>query len=111
MQTPILGPDGSPVSFVEMNTAWHEDRSDNSLTLSQEQFIPGWFLDQLADLRQASTNTRAGNFHLMASIPEVVVQDLRQRYGFDVLTEPVTETMKILHRYALDHFIASNKRI
>lgn len=111
IEKPILGPDGTPVSFVEMQTDWHEDRSDNSLTVKQEQFIPGWFLDDLADERQASTNTRAGEFHCVAAIPEVVVIDLKQKYGFDVLTAPVRETLAMLRRRDLDLFIATNKRI
>lgn len=111
MQTPILGPDGSPVSFVEMNSSWHEDRSDHSLTVKQEQFIPGELLDWLAEQRQASTNERAGEFHLVASVPEVVVWELQRRYNFDVLNEPVRETLKMLRKLALDLFIATNKRI
>jgi hypothetical protein len=77
----------------------------------QEQFIPGWFLDDLADLRQASTNNALGTSTSMASIPEVVVWDLRQKYGFDVLTEPVTETLKMFAPLRPGHFIATNKRI
>lgn len=111
MEKPILGPDGSPVSFVEMNSAWHEDRSDNSLTISQEQFIPGWFLDDLADERQASTNMRAGEFHHVAAIPEAVVWELKRKYNFDVLTAPVRETLAMLKKLDLDNFIATNKRI
>jgi hypothetical protein len=111
MQTPILGPDGSPVSFVEMRSDWHEDRSDNSLTVRQEQFIPGWFLDDLADERQASTNQRAGEFHHVAAVPEAVVWDLKQKYNFDVLNAPVRETLAMLRKRDLDMFIATRKRI
>lgn len=111
MEKAILGPDGTPVSFVEAQSSWHEDRSDHSLTYRHEQFIPGWFLDDLADERQASTNTRAGEFHHVASIPEAVVIDLKRRYNFDVLTAPVRETLAMLRKRDLDAFIATNKRI
>jgi hypothetical protein len=47
----------------------------------------------------------------VASIPVSVVDELYQKYGFDVMTAPVRETLKMLQRYALDDFILTNKRI
>jgi hypothetical protein len=57
----ILGPDGSPVRFVEANTSYFSEDSDH-LIIKHEQDIPGWFLDDLADERQASTNSARVNF-------------------------------------------------
>jgi hypothetical protein len=54
---------------------------------------------------------RAGEFHHLAAIPEVVVIELLRRYNFDVLNEPVRETLKMLRKRDLDLFIATNKRI
>ena len=96
-------------TFLEANTSFSEDC--DALTIKQEQDIPTWFLDQLKDKRQASTNTRAGEFHHVAAIPEVIVLELKRRYQFDVLREPVRETLKMLNRLHLDLFIATNKRI
>lgn len=97
------------LALIEAHNAYSED--SEHLIIKQEQAIPGWFLDDLADERQASTTTRAGEFHRVASIPEVVVLELLHRYNFDVLKEPVQETMKMLRKLHLDLFIASNKRI
>lgn len=109
MQHTLLGPDGSPIRFAEAETSYSED-SEN-LIIKQEQDIPGWFLDDLADKRQASTNERAGEFHHVAAIPEVIVLELKRRYGFDVLNEPAREILKMMRKLHLDLFIATNKRI
>lgn len=97
------------LALMEAQTAYAED-SDN-LIIKQAQDIPDWFMQDLADERQASTNQRAGEFHHCAAIPEVIVLELKQRYGFDVLKEPVAESMKMLRRLHLDLFIATRKNI
>lgn len=109
MQQAILGPDGSPVRFVEAHNSYLEDC--DGLIVKQEQEIPGWFLDDLTDERQQSTNTRAGEFHRVARVPEVIVLELKNRYNFDVLREPVQETVKMLKRLHLDLFVATRKSI
>lgn len=109
MEKAILGPDGSPVRFVEATTSYSED--SEHLIIRQEQEIPDWFLDDLADERQASTNIRAGEFHHVAAVPEATVLELKRKYNFDVLNEPVAETLKMLRRLSYDKFIATRKRI
>lgn len=102
-------PERDMTAFHEAKTSFSED-SDH-LIIKQEQEIPSAFLDDLKDRRQDSTNTRAGEFHLVARVPEVLVLELKRRYNFDVLLEPVQETMKMLRKLHLDLFIATNKRV
>jgi hypothetical protein len=52
-----------------------------------------------------------GDFHLVASVPVIVVEELLRRYNFDVMREPVRETMKMLNKLHLDLFIQTNKSI
>lgn len=91
--------------------SFHEDRVTNALTVGYEQEIPDDWLAEMARMKVDSVNQTAGELYHVASIPVVVVDDLRIRYGFDVMTAPVRETLRMLNRYALDHFVLTNKRI
>jgi hypothetical protein len=91
--------------------SFHEDRTDNSLTIGYEQEIPDDWLAEMARMKVDSVNTPAGDFYQVAAIPVAVVDDLLINYGFDVMNAPVRETLAMLNRYALDKFILTNKRI
>lgn len=92
-------------------TSFDEDRSSGELIIKQEQEIPDWWLAEMAALKVDSFNTPSGDFLHVAAIPEVVVDDLLHRYGFDVMNADIRETVKMLKRYALDKFILTNKRV
>lgn len=100
------------LKLIEFDTSYHPDNGDPDCLIAQHhQEIPQWFLDNLHDERHLSTTQRAGEFHRVASIPEVIVHELLKRYNFDVLREPVKETMKMLRKLHLDLFIATRKSI
>jgi hypothetical protein len=100
------------LKLIEFETSYHEDNGEPDCLIAQhEQDIPDWFLDHLKEERHLSSAQRAGEFHLAASIPEVFVHELRRRYNFDVLREPLKETLKMLRKLHLDLFIATNKRV
>jgi hypothetical protein len=97
--------------LINSLVSFEQDADGRSLYVNTTQEIPDSFLDDLADRRLASTNTRANDFYLAASIPIAVVEDLLTNYGFDVMTAPIRETMAMLKRRELDQFIATKKRI
>lgn len=97
--------------LLDTLVSFHEDRVTNDLTIGYEQEIPDDWLAEMALMKVDSVNQTAGELYHVASIPVAVVDDLRIRYGFDVMTAPVRETLRMLNRYALDSFILTNKRI
>lgn len=97
--------------LLDTLVSFHEDRTTNALTIGYEQEIPDDWLAEMARMKVDSLNTPCGDFYHVASVPVAVVDDLRIRYGFDVMTADHRETLKMLNRYALDHFILTNKRI
>jgi hypothetical protein len=96
---------------IDTLVSFDNDASTGDLIIKREQHIDEDWLAEIAKLKVDSANQRAGDFYHVASIPVAVVDDLMVRYGFDVMTAPVRETLKMLNRYALDHFILTNKRI
>ena len=68
------------------------------------------FLDDLKDSRNASDNTREGDFMRVASIPTAVAEQW-MREGFNIWEATGQEIVKRLKDQALDGFMATNKRI
>jgi hypothetical protein len=97
--------------LINSLVSFEQDADGKNLYVSKTQEIPDSFLADLADKRLASTNTRANDFYQVASIPIAVVDDLLTNYGFDVMTAPVRETMRMLKKLELDRFLATQKRI
>lgn len=91
--------------------SFDEDRTSGDLIIKREQDIDDDWLSEVRKQKVDSKNQKAGDFYHVASIPVEVVDELMRRYGFDVMTAPVRETLKMLERYALDDFILTNKRI
>jgi ABC-type microcin C transport system permease subunit YejB len=91
--------------------SFDEDRTTGDLIVKREQEIDDDWLSEIRKQKVDSVNQKAGDFYHVASIPVEVVDELMRLYGFDVMTAPVRETLKMLQRYALDDFILTNKRI
>jgi hypothetical protein len=91
--------------------SFDEDRTTNELIIKREQHIPDAFLSDLRKQKIDSVNQKSGEMMHVASIPVEVCDELYRRYGFDVMTAPVAETLKMLQRYDLDVFILTNKRV
>jgi ABC-type microcin C transport system permease subunit YejB len=91
--------------------SFDEDRTTGELIIKREQEIDADWLSEIRKQKVDSVNQKAGEMYHVASIPVEVVDELMRRYGFDVMTAPVRETLKMLQRYALDDFILTNKRI
>lgn len=96
---------------IDTLISFDEDRSTNDLLIKRSQEIPTDWLHEMAKMKVDSANARTGDLYHVASIPVAVVDDLLIRYGFDVMTAPVRETLRMLNKYALDHFILTSKRI
>jgi len=97
-------------NFIEEQDQLLDGDTADTLIVKREQEIPQWFQDQLRETKLNSTNQREGEFMLAMRIPEIIVNELLRRYGFDVLNEPVAETRKMLEKLHLDLFIATRKR-
>jgi hypothetical protein len=97
--------------LLDSLVAFDEDRSTGNLIIKREQHLPDEWLSDLRKQKVDSANQRSGEMLKVASIPVEVVDDLYRMYGFDVMTAPVRETLKMLQRYQLDIFILTNKRI
>ena len=82
----------------------------DDLIVRQSQEIPDEFTDALKLQRADSIRTPAGEFHLAATIPVVVIEKW-YREGFDYMQAPIADILKRLRNQALDNFIATNKRI
>jgi ABC-type microcin C transport system permease subunit YejB len=91
--------------------SFDEDRTTNELIIKREQHIDDDWLSAIRKQKVDSVNQKTGDMYHVASIPVEVVDELYRRYGFDVMTAPVRETLKMLQRYALDDFILTNKSI
>jgi hypothetical protein len=91
--------------------SFDEDRSTNELIIKREQHLPDEWMSDLRKAKVDSVNQRSGEMLHVASIPVEVCDELNRLYGFDVMTAPIRETLKMLNRYALDSFILTNKRI
>lgn len=98
-------------TVIDSLVSFDQNDADEKLIIKRTQEIPDDFLQSLADKRLASTTARANDFYQVASIPVEVVDELMRRYGFDVMTAPVRDTLSMLRRLDFDNFITTQKRI
>jgi hypothetical protein len=91
--------------------SFDEDRVTGELIVQRTQELPDDWLSEIRNEKVDSKNAKTGEFYRVASIPVEVCDELLRRYNFDVMTEPVRETLKMLDRLALDDFITTTKRI
>jgi hypothetical protein len=97
--------------LLDTLVSFDEDRTTNELIIKREQHIDDDWLSDIRKQKVDSANRKSGEMLHVASIPVEVCDELYRRYGFDVMTAPVRETLQMLQRYALDDFILTNKRI
>lgn len=90
-----------------------EDTSDGELLMTSSQELPDSWLSEVAKQKVDSANHKMGDFYHVAAIPVEVVQDLYNKYGFDVMAKGVTarEILRMLRKHALDKFITTTKTI
>jgi hypothetical protein len=97
--------------LLDTLVSFDNDAVTDDLIIKREQHLPDQWLSDLRKEKVDSVNRRSGEMLHVASIPVEVCDELFRLYGFDVMTAPVRETLKMLNRYALDAFILTNKRI
>lgn len=97
--------------LLDTLVSFDNDASTDDLIIRREQHLPDEWLSDLRKAKVDSVNQRSGEMLHVASIPVEVCDELKRLYGFDVMTAPVRETLKMLNRYHLDVFITTNKRI
>lgn len=91
--------------------SFDEDRTTGDLIIQRSQEIPDDWLSEVRNQKVDSVNQKSGDFYHVATVPVEVVDELLRRYGFDVMTAPVRETLKMLKRLSLDDFVLTNKTI
>jgi hypothetical protein len=94
--------------FVEMDFAIGQNCE--GLYIKKYQDIPESYLERNRMLRDHSANNTAGEYHQVASIPEVLV-DQWLREGFDVYKESPKAIVARLQKEGLTSFLTSKKRI
>lgn len=97
--------------FLDTLVSFDQDASTNALIIKREQEIPDAFVSALKREKIDTLHTPTGDFYRVASIPVSVVEDLKRKYNFDVMTAPVRDTLAMLKRLDLDAFVTTNKRI
>ncbi len=93
----------------DIATTFHDD-TDDKFNIVNTQHIPDDFISDLKKNKMDSARAPIGEMLLMCSIPVSVVEDLL-RSGYDVMKEPVAETIKMLKAVGLDAFITTDKQI
>jgi hypothetical protein len=78
------------------------------LVTKHQQYIPDEFLSDLRRERMNSVSTPAGEFHRVASIPVIVVEELTRR-GIDIYRDSIQDILKMLRKIEAEAFITSNK--
>jgi len=96
---------------IDKLVSFDNDRSTGDLIIKHEQYIPDDFVADLKAQKIDTLHEPMGDFLHVASIPTSVAEDLLRKYNFDVMKEPIPETLKMLKRLHLDAFIATNKTI
>jgi hypothetical protein len=97
--------------IIEKLVTFDEDKSTGDLIVHHTQELPDDYLSSLRANKIDPANGRMGDMYLVASVPTAIVDELLRRYNFDVMREPVRETMKMLRKLHLDLFIQTTKRI
>jgi hypothetical protein len=83
----------------------------DGLAIKRQQFIPQSFLDEIAQEREDSITTPAGDtLYRVARIPVAVIEKW-DREGFDYNHAPASEILRKLRIDELDKFITTKKRI
>lgn len=87
-----------------------EFESDGSALIKYTQDIPQSFIDSCREKYDTSRDARAKEFHQVASVPEILVDQWRAQ-GFDVMKEPVRATVARLKAENLDYFLTTAKKV
>jgi hypothetical protein len=93
-----------------LDTDFQIGQNTEGLFMKKFQEIPTDFLDRNKDRKFESGNTRAGEYHQVASIPTIIVEKWLKE-GFDVYREPIKKIVARLRAESLDDFITTKKRI
>lgn len=97
--------------LLDTLVSFDNDASTDDLIIKREQHLPDEWLSDLRKMKVDSVNQRSGEMLHVCSIPVEVCDELLRKYGFDVMSAPVAETLKMLKRHHLDVFILTNKSI
>ena len=87
-------------------------QQSGNLTVNNQQFIPGEFLDDLMDQRIASQSClhREAEFMHVGSIPAIVVEKWL-REGFNVFQASLPEIVKRIKSEDMNGLLATSKRV
>jgi hypothetical protein len=106
--TNTLPPFDQSLMFDE-EVAFDQDRSTNDLIIKRYQFIPDDFVAKLKAGKMDSKNTRSSDMMLAMSVPTSVIEDIKAKFHFDMMQEPIKRSMTMLRALGLDAFITTTK--
>lgn len=86
------------------------EEQGSNLLITKTQDITDEYIQSLKDARFESKNTRAGEYHRVASIP-VILYEKWLAEGYDAMKEPVKKTVAKLKNEGLDYFVTTDKNL
>lgn len=97
---------------VESSIAFTENLQGevDSAIITNTQAITPEFLKRQEEMRQWSKHNRAGDYHEVAAIPQILV-DRWQKEGFDVFVEPARKIVAKLKRENFEYFLSTAKQV
>jgi hypothetical protein len=108
---PLIGTPSSidATPMFDEEVAFDQDRSTNDLIIKRYQHIPDNFVAKLKAGKMDSKNTPAGDMMLAMSVPVSVIEDIKAKFHFDMMQEPIKRSMTMLRALGLDAFITTTK--
>jgi len=96
--------------LITSRSGVHFDPISGEMHYTTQHDIPDFFLDELADIRAADQHERCGDHHLVARIPEGVV-DTMYRRGYRIHEMSNGEIIKWLRNNGFEKLIATSKNV
>jgi hypothetical protein len=109
METSIESAMSDEPKVIDSLVSFH-DAPGGELITEQTQYIPDEFITELRNEKAESLHTPAGEFHRVASIPVIWVEEMRRR-GLDIYRDDIKDILKMLRKLEAEHFITTNKRV
>lgn len=96
--------------LITSKSGLHFDPVSGEMHYTTQQDIPDFFLDELAEIRQNDKHTRCGDHHLVARVPEAIV-DTMYRRGYPLHEMSNADIVKFLRNNGYEHLIATSKNV
>ena len=96
--------------LITSRSGLHFDPVSGEMHYTTHQEIPDFFLDELAAIRHEDQHQRCGDHHLVARIPEAIV-DTMYRRGYPIHEMSNADIIKFLRNNGYENLIATSKTV